>query len=488
MIIKRDQEEFRDFLTDAANFKGTAESVYFPETDEELCELLRKCSASNIKITIAGNGTGVTGARVPNGGAVISTALFNKIIEINKEERFALVQGGVILKDLQDAAEEAGLFYPPDPTEWNCFIGGTIATNASGARTFKYGPTRNYVEELRIILSSGEILKLKRGELKGQDFKITLTAESGKKINLDIPRYKMPPTKNAAGYFSGENADAIDLFIGSEGTLGIITEAKLRLLPIPQNIFSCIQFFYSETDALNFISRARELSRNGGLDARGLEYFDNYSLEFMRGEYGAIPENAQAAVWFEQEYDSENQEILIERWMELIANCGGNVDDAWLAMNKKDFENFKEFRHSISARVNEYCSSRGVMKVGTDTAVPEESFVEFYFKCRKVTEEAGLKFVAYGHAGNCHIHLNMLPSGEEEYKKARIVYGDICRLAVSFGGTVSAEHGIGKLKTGYLLDMYGEENVMQMAKMKKQIDPACILGIGNIFDSSFLKD
>lgn len=487
MIIKKDKEEFRDFLIDAANFKGTADIVYFPEREEELSSLLKECSASGTAVTIAGNGTGVTGARVPQGGAVIPTSLFNRIIEINKEKLYARVQAGVVLKDLHDAAESAGLFYPPDPTEWNCFVGATIATNASGARTFKYGPTRTFVEELRVILSDGEVLSLKRGENKGKNYKLNLVTESGKEIKVDIPRYSMPEVKNAAGYYAAEEADAIDLFIGSEGTLGIITEAKLKLLPMPVNVFSCIQFFEDEESALNFVSGARELSGKGIIDARGLEYFDNYSLEFMRDENQSIPARAKGAVWFEQEYDEGNEAVLVERWMELIQKNRGNAEDAWLAMNKKDYEKFKDFRHSISARVNEYCARRGVMKVGTDTAVPEKHFIEFYNKCRAITHSAGLNFVAYGHAGNCHIHLNMLPEGEEEYKKARLVYGDICRMAVKYGGTVSAEHGIGKLKTGYLLEMYGEENIRQMAVMKKQIDAACILGIGNIFDSSFLQ-
>ncbi len=495
MIIKTDKEEFASFLSDAANFKGDAEAVYFPENEEELKSILKECALKGIKTTIAGNGTGVTGARVPQGGVVISTSKLNRILEINKENKFALVEGGVLLKDFQDAVEAAGLFYPPDPTERNCFVGATIATNASGARTFKYGPTRNYVMGLRVILAGGDALELERGEVLADGYKLELTADSGRKIKINVPRYEMPPTKNTAGYYSKENIDAVDLFIGSEGTLGVIYSAKLRLLKLPAEILSCVQFFNEEDDALSFIEEARLLSyqiaggnENSLIDARGLEFFDSNSLRFMESTYNNIPKAAKGAVWFEQEYSPENEKIILDKWSALIAKHRGNIENAWIAFNKADYEKFKDFRHSISWQVNEYCTRNGVMKVGTDTAVPHEMFREFYRFCVKLVTEANMNYVAYGHAGNSHIHLNMLPANHESYTKARELYGIICRKAVELGGTVSAEHGIGKLKKGYLLDMYGEENIRQMAKLKYSLDPGGILGPGNIFDEKYINE
>lgn len=490
MIVKTDKESFADYLTDAANFRGTADAVYFPETEQDFCTVLKECCSKKIPVTIAGNGTGVTGARVPQGGVVIATSKLNRILEINEKDKYALVQCGVLLIDLQDETEALKLFYPPDPTERNCFIGGTIATNASGARTFKYGPTRNFILGLKIILSDGDTLTLERNLFRAVNYKLNLVTDSGRKIVLDIPRYKMPAAKHAAGYYVKEDVDAVDLFIGSEGTLGAIYSAKLLLLNLPEEIFSCVQFFGNENDALNFIAEARNLSRSGKdiINARGLELFDEHSLIFMKEEYPAIPAWAKSAVWFEQEFIPENENEIIDSWSGLIKKHNGSIEDAWFAANKADYEKFKDFRHSISARVNEYCSLRGVMKVGTDTAVPDDKFPLFYEFCKMVTKEAGLKFVLYGHAGNCHIHLNMLPENKEEYSTARNVYGKICAEAVKLGGTISAEHGVGKLKTGYLLEMYGEENIRAMAHLKKQLDPEAVLGTGNIFDSSFLKE
>lgn len=492
MIVKTDKDEFADFLTDAANYKGTADAVYFPEDEDDVAAILRVHNSKKIPVTIAGNGTGLTGARVPQGGVVLSTVKLNRILKINEKEKYAAVQAGVLLKDFQDAVEAKNLFYPPDPTECNCFVGATIATNSSGARTFKYGPTRNYVEGLRIVLADGNTLTLERNKVFAKDYKLNLAADSGKQITLDIPRYLMPETKHAAGYYAKENVDAIDLFIGSEGTLGVIYSAKLKLLNLPGKFLSCVQFFPSEADALTFIAEARNMSYKSRVDnneymvdARGLEFFDANALRFLEESYPAIPKTAGAAVWFEQEYNERNERALFDEWGILINRHNGNMNEAWFAFNKTDYEKFKDFRHAISWRVNEYCAQHGVMKVGTDTAVPHDKFGSFYKFCKETTIAAGLKYVAYGHVGNSHIHLNMLPGDQEQYTKAREVYGVICRKAVEYKGTVSAEHGIGKLKKGYLLDMYGEDNIKQMARMKLQLDPNAILGAGNIFDEKY---
>ncbi len=164
MIIKTEQDEIQNYLIDASNTKGFCEAVYIPENVSEMAGIIKEANEKKHSVTISGNGTGLTGARVPKGGIVISTEKLNKIIEINLEEKFALVEPGVLLSELQDAVNSKGLLYPPDPTERNCFVGGTVATNASGARTFKYGPTRNYVEELEIKYIS-QVLKSNQGNI-----------------------------------------------------------------------------------------------------------------------------------------------------------------------------------------------------------------------------------------------------------------------------------------------------------------------------------
>ncbi|MDR3627902.1 MAG: FAD-binding oxidoreductase [Ignavibacteriaceae bacterium] len=489
MIIKTSPDEIQNYLSDASNYKGFCEAVYFPENEQDISGILKEASIKNTPVTISGNGTGLTGARVPQGGIVISTEKLNKIIEINKEQLSAEVEPGVLLSDFQEKVKGQNLLYPPDPTEKNCFIGGTVATNASGEKTFKYGPTRDYITELNIVLPDGDILRLKRGSNIAVGYNISLKTEAGRIINIALPEYKMPATKNAAGYYCKGNMDAIDLFIGSEGTLGVISKIKLKLVPLPEKLISCVIFFFEETDALNFIATAREISYNtrlknsaGEIDALALEYFDERALNFLRDDYNRIPDNAKAAVWFEQEVKQENEDAYFEKWLALISDFNGDEESAWFAVTEEDKKKILEFRHSISVKINEYISKKNLKKLGTDVAVPHEKFKELYFYSKQLVQEQNLAYVIYRHAGNSHIHLNMLPDSEEQYKTGVSLYSEICRKAIELGGTVSAEHGIGKLKTGYFNLMYGEDTIHKMIGLKKIFDPNMILGKGNIFN------
>ncbi len=487
MIKKTSQDEIQNYLTDAANVKGFCDAVYIPESTEEISEILFSANKNKTPVTISGNGTGLTGGRVPQGGIVISTEKLNKIIEINSDEMYAVVEPGIILSDFQAEIKSNNLLYPPDPTERNCFIGATIATNASGEKTFKYGPTRNFVLELEVILASGEKLKLVRGENIAEEYSLNLITENGRSFDVDIPDYTMPLTKNTTGYFAKKNMDAIDLFIGSEGTLGLISKAKLRLVPLPQKIISCVVFFDDETNALSFIEKARYLSymsRNNNLpkvvDALALEFLDENSLHFLMDENSTIPSNSKAAVWFEQEVTVENEDILLEEWTELISKYKGDEESVWFAFSDADNKKIQAFRHSLGSKVNEYISKNNFRKLGTDAAVPDINFLEFYNFAKSTVHNANINFIVFGHAGNSHVHLNMLPKNEAEFNKGKELYKQICMKAVQLNGTVSAEHGIGKIKRDYLIDMYGLENIKKMAAIKKVLDPNWILGRGNI--------
>ena len=488
MIIKTAPDEIENYLSDASNFKGTCDVVYIPENPDEISGIMKEAFRNKTSVTISGNGTGLTGARVPLGGILISTEKLNRIIEINKEQKYALVEPGVILDNLQNEVNARNLLYPPDPTEWNCFIGGTVATNASGEKTFKYGPTRNFVVGLQIVLADGEIIDLERGKQKAVGNQLTLITNSGKEIAVTIPDIKMPAVKNASGYFLKRDMDALDLFIGSEGTLGIVTQIKLRLVELPENILSSVIFFDSEDNAISFIEEAREISfktradNSDSLDALALEFMDENCLAFLKDDYSQIPEGAKASVWFEQETTEENDEKLFNEWAALITKHKGNNETAWFAFSAKDKKKLEEFRHSVSAKANEYIARNNVRKLGTDVAVPDISFRQFYKECKSIVKNSGLKFIAYGHFGNSHLHLNMLPSNEDEYNRGKEIYKQICGKAVDLGGTVSAEHGIGKLKTEYLKLMYGEDNIHRMTEIKKTLDPELILGKGTLFN------
>ncbi len=492
MIVKPNADEIASYFSDAANYQGNCDVVYFPENTGEVAELLKKANRENIKITVSGAGTGLTGGRVPLEGVVLATDKLNKIIEIDKEKKIASVQPGVFLSEFKSGTENENMFYPPDPTENECYIGGTIATNASGAKSFKYGATRAFVNALEIVLPSGEILKLKRGENFAEKNKLTLNTDNGKEYQIELPEINMPNVKHAAGYFVKPDMDAIDLFIGAEGTLGVVTRAELKLLDKPREVISAVVFFSDENDALEFIAEARNLSyakRRGEeslIDALALEFFDGKALAFLKDRYPNVKDFHKAAVWFEQDITDEDSDAVSGKWFELIEKHNGDAENSWFAVDESKRREFRDFRHAVSQKISDYISAKNLRKVGTDTAVPYEKFPDFYYGSKKLVENAGLSYVAYGHFGDSHLHLNMLPSDEKEYETAKKIYKEICRNAVNLGGTVSAEHGIGKLKREYFELMYSEKEIYGMAKIKKTLDPKLILNFGNIFFEKYL--
>jgi D-lactate dehydrogenase (cytochrome) len=490
MEFKTDNDIIYPYTYDSSNMKGFAEMLFVPGNIEELQTGIKKLYDENIQITISGAGTGITGARVPQGGAVISTERLNSM-KLSSDYSTVFVGPAATLNQLDEFLSENGLFLPPNPTEYNASIGGNVATNASGARTFKYGAIRNFVKSLKMVLPNGDLISIKRGQIISNDNKLEIKSESGIIYKIDLPTYQMPKVKNASGYFVKDNLDAIDLFIGSEGTLGLFVEIELEIFKRPENILGGIVFFDNKNNLLDFVNILRKTSltnnsinilENKNITARLIEYFDIESLKLLKFKYPEIPENAIGAVWFEQEFNPEFEEKLMEDWYSFISNHTLLNDDTWFALNDKDHLKLKEFRHELPLQVYENLTNNSQKKVGLDCAVPSENFDElfnfYYENCPKL----GLEYVVFGHIGNCHLHVNIFCKNEDEYILAREFYDKSIDLALSFKGTVSAEHGIGKLKKPYLVKMYGQNAIQEMINVKKVLDDKLLLNIGTMFD------
>jgi D-lactate dehydrogenase (cytochrome) len=501
MLTKTQPDEIQNYLSDASYVKGGhAARVVFPECAEDVAQVLAEANQTKTQVTISGAGTGTVAGRVPFGGIVIATDRLNRIESIAHEESDgrALAQAGVHLIDLQRAVDAEGLLYPPDPTERSCFLGGNIATNASGARTFKYGPTRDYVERLKIALATGDLIDLRRGDSFAHDRLIRLRLPSGKAIEAQLPSYEMPQVrKHASGYYIKPGMDLIDLFIGSEGTLGVIIEAELKLIPKPEGLLSGVVFFDLESNLLAFVAEARErsLTTRGGvskgnhktLDARALEYFDNQSLSFLRQRYNTVPEQATGAIFFEQETTSSNEELLMTRWLSLLETHDALTDQSWFATNEPDQAKLREFRHALPVLMNEWFAQHNQKKVSTDMAVPDEAFAGMLRFYQDSLRDRDLRYTIFGHIGDNHVHVNILPRNDDEATRDWEIYRTFIRRAVEVGGTISAEHGIGKLKREYLCELYGEDHLREMAALKRAFDPAGILGRGNMFAEELLS-
>jgi D-lactate dehydrogenase (cytochrome) len=482
MRLTTNPDAIESFLSDASFIRGGhADRVVFPECIDEVSQILAQANRDRTPVTVSGAGTGTVGGRVAFGGVILATDKLDHIKSITHDDHagFAVVEAGVVLADLQRAVDREGLLYPPDPTERGCFIGGTVATNASGARTFRYGPTRSYVIGLTVVLASGEVVRLRRGEVHADRVG---RLQVGKSIDLKLPEYRMAATrKNATGYFVAPGMDAIDLFIGSEGTLGVICEVELRLLQKPEGLLSGVVFFTDEADVLALVADARKSTA-----ARAIEFFDNESLNFLRTKYPNVPADAIAAIFFEQETTEATEETVLTEWMTMLDQHHA-LADSWFATNEHDQAKLRQFRHQLPVLMNEWFSRYNQRKVSTDMAVPDEAFPGMFRLYKDTLRSSGLRYTIFGHIGDNHVHVNILPRDDAEGARARDLYVQFLKYAASVGGTLSAEHGVGKLKRDYLRLFYSDDQLRDMARLKMAFDPHGILGRGNIFPEDLLS-
>ncbi|OGC23916.1 hypothetical protein A2291_05365 [candidate division WOR-1 bacterium RIFOXYB2_FULL_42_35] len=467
MLKKTDQDIIKGYLEDSSNLTGGyADGLYIPENEEEVREVLLECNSRKTALTISAGQTGTTGGCIPFGGWILSTQKLNRIITLNVKENYAIVQPGVTLEEIEAAVKKEQLLYPPDPTEKKATIGGNVATNASGGRGYRFGATRDWINRLKVILPSGEVLNIKRGQLVTRN-------------SLPVPLYTMPQTKNSAGYYAKQNMDLVDLFIGQEGTLGIVSEIEIALRPVLQETFDIVAFFSSEEKAVDFVFEAKRKIDPG---VNFFEYFDENTLQMLKQTYSHIPTNAKAAVYIEQEITEENKKTHLEDWAIILEQFGYSIDDCWLGLDDNKKEELAKFRHAIPEHINELYKKHKSIKLATDIAVPTDKFKEMYnfYNSQLVTRNPKLFSIKFGHIGENHLHVNLLPKNEREKTLAKELILRFVRKAISLGGTVSAEHGIGKIKHDYLKEMYGKKGIEEMIQIKKTFDPNCILNRGNI--------
>lgn len=490
MIIKEDIDTITPYLSDGSNLSGSAEKVYLPESAEELSAAVQECGLINTRITVSGGGTGLTGGRIPTGGAIISTERLNSIIDLDEKRRIVRVQAGILLKDLNESLAERNLFYAPNPTEILGSIGGNIATNASGSRTFKYGQTRSHVLALKMALASGELFQLSRGENMITGGRGRLLTPKGHAYDIFTDNITSNNIKNAAGYHLRRDMDMIDLFIGSEGTLAITTEAELKVQVIPEKVISGIVFFSSYSPLFEFTEEVCERSKyNNQMDyravrdisARVVEFFDSESLDLLRTKYAHIPKSAIGAIWFEQEVALEDESHVLDKWITKIIKSTDLSEHTWIAQTEKQQQEFTEFRHALPLMINDIIFGNNQQKIGTDTAVPQGEAHGVFVHLKMGLSAMGLRHVIFGHISSNHFHSDIFYQNDDERRKALEFYRLALKKAVAAGGTISAEHGIGKLKREYLPIMYTTAQIDIMKKIKRTLDPSLLLGMGNLF-------
>lgn len=439
VLIEPDRVE--PYGADAVKEKFPPEAVVFPETTEEMSEILKLANAEVFPVTARGGGVGYTGGAVPvDGGIVIGTDRMKKIVEINADDLYVICQPGLTTFELQEAVEKYGLLFPPDPASYkDSFIGGNIAENAGGMRTPKYGVTKHSVLGLEVVTATGEIIRT-----------------GGRTV------------KNVVGF------DLTGLMCGSEGMLGIITEATLKLLPMPEATATVRASFRSMEAACEVLTKFTP----EGLLPMAMEVIDRNCIGAIEENYafgfGADTEAVLLVAVDGAKEQVEKDSKLIEQ---ILKTNGGF--DILRSENKEDENKLWDARRAISPSLMKY----GTLKINEDVVVPRSRVPELI----KQVEEIGKRhntFVAnFGHAGDGNIHVNFLCNRDDldSIARARECVKETFALSVNLGGSISGEHGIGYVKAQYLNLAIDAPTLEIMKGIKKVFDPNGILNPGKMF-------
>lgn len=442
---------------DASGLERIPDSVARPVSRGEIVELLRRATAEQAAVTPAGAQTSTTGASISDTGILLSLRGLDRVLDVDAERRTVRVQAGANLGELKRTLAAEGLLLAPDPTSENDItVGGAIACNASGARSLRYGATRPHVRALTVALASGQVLELRRTALE----------------------------KNTVGYALAH--DPVDWFVGSEGTLGVIIEAELALLPLPARVTALGIPFALEEDALDFVVAARG---SRVVAPRCLEYFDGAALAIAREAQRRDgltewPAHARAFVYTE-ESGGDDSEPPLDAWLALAERHAALTDDLLVLDTDAAIRDARHARHAIPATMIERGNAfrpQGGRRVSTDWAVPYPRLREAIAEARRLADEAGVSpAVVYGHAGNGHPHQNYIAHDAAELERLERVVERTLEHVISLGGTFAAEHGIGKLKRRWLPLQMSPVQIGVMRAVKRELDPLGLLAPGNIF-------
>jgi D-lactate dehydrogenase (cytochrome) len=426
----------------------------------------------------------LTGGATPRGDLVLSTRALASMAWLGDDR--VRVGTGVPLSVLQQALAARGLFYPPVPTFDGAYAGGTIATNAAGAATFKYGSTRRWVEGLTVVLADGSVLALERGQQLASAF-------------VPVPSYRMPDVpKLSAGYYAMPGMDLVDLFVGSEGTLGVIVDATLRAIRLPRRctaLVTCV----SDVQAVSVTAALRDAAAaawrgDGPLDVAAVEYIDSRALAILeKGVFeraGVAPPRPGAALLLVQIELPSGEDPALDAFAQLLASRG--VDDDPIVAPPGDAHGAArmfELREAVPSAVNSAIAAAkarvhpGIHKTAGDMIVPFARLEESIAMYQRVFEQHGLDYAIWGHVSDGNLHPNVIARSLHDVEAGQAAILTMAREVVTMGGAPLAEHGVGRsaLKQRLLREMYGGRGIEEMRAVKRALDPRWKLSSGVLF-------
>ena len=514
--LQADPAVVASFLDDAAHYPGgRADAVVFPRSEAEVAAVLRECR----QVLPIGAQSSVTGGATPRGGVVLSTAKMAGMLELT--DTFARVQPGLPVVTLKQALAADRRYYPPAPTYDGAFVGGTISTNASGAATFKYGSTRDWVRGLTVVLACGEVLDVERGRVRAHRDGFFEIETSGGAIRVPVPTYRMPDVpKRSAGYFAAPGMDLIDLFIGAEGTLGVVVEATLGVVtPAPATCLALVPF-PDETRALGVVADVRQRSRrawrDGGprsLDVSAIEMLDRRCLAMLHedgsdAKHGiSLPPATDIALLVqielaagttaEEAYDQiasaldpGGDQAPLGLFCRLL-NEAGVLDHVEVAVpgDQARAQQFFDFRESAPEAIKQRVAlakqevDPAIQKTAADMIVPFDRFGEMLGIYRRGYERRALPYAIWGHVSDGNVHPNVIPRTLADVEAGQEAILEFGREVVARGGSPLSEHGVGRsaVKQALLRQLYGDRGVEEMRAVKRALDPEWKLAPGVIF-------
>ena len=419
--------------------------VVFPASAEEVSAVFKACQTHGVPITPCGARSGKSGGCLAlEGGVVMSLERMNRIRALSVEDLTAVVEPGVITGDLMKAAEEKGLFYPPDPNSWElCTMGGNVAENAGGPRALKYGVTRDYVLALEWVMPDGEILRVGHRSIKG-----------------------------VAGY------DLVGLFVGSEGTLGVATEITVQLLPNPRFIRTALVVFDSVFAAAHAVTAVL----GAGILPRTLELLDDVALQAVDGNGFNFPAGAGACVL--AEVDGNQADALFAELAHLGEICTREgATEVLVAQDEGQREKLWAARRSVSRALRALKRH----KVSDDIAVPRSEIPSVIGQLKQMGRDLGLLVATYGHAGDGNLHANILYDSLDQRPTVELAIQRMLEITVRAGGTITGEHGVGYAKREYLSLEQSPGVIALQRRLKALLDPRGLLNPGKIFPSPPLR-
>jgi D-lactate dehydrogenase (cytochrome) len=473
---------------------GFAAGIAFPQSAGEVAALV----ASAARVLPIGAQSSLTGGATPRGEVILSTRALTGVTVFSDNQVRA--GAGVPLSELQRVLTARGLYYPPVPTFDGAFVGGTIATNAAGAATFKYGSTRQWVDALTLVLADGSLLELRRGEIMASlDGGFELQDQSGRIVHVQVPTYPMPAVaKLSAGYFARPQMDLVDLFIGSEGTLAIVVDATLRIIPMPRRSVALV-ICESDRQAISLTAALRNEAAkswhgDGSLDVSAIEYIDGRALAktpdgaFVRAGV-ARPNAASTALLVQIEIRGDDDRAL-QRLMEVLTKCG--VEDVpYFAApgDERGARRLLELREAVPSAINALVAAAKarvdpqIQKTAADLVVPFERLAESIALYRSCLESRGLDYALWGHLSDGNLHPNVVPRSMDDVERGREAILEMARGVIAMGGAPLAEHGVGRsaLKQQLLRELYGDSGIEEMRAVKRALDPTWKLSPGVLF-------